>query len=79
VVRGRLQVRVHSPRNRAGTSAVPVVIADAPKVVWALDFQFDSTIDRNDTSSGSALGVKAPSGYDSKCVAGKTFFTNPLN
>ena len=26
-------------------SSVPVVVADAPKVVWALDFQFDSTVD----------------------------------
>jgi hypothetical protein len=32
-----LQVRVHSPRKRAGTSSVPEVSADAPKVVWALD------------------------------------------
>jgi hypothetical protein len=24
---------------------VPEVVADAPKVVWALDFQFDSTTD----------------------------------
>jgi putative transposase len=40
-----LQVRVHSPRKRAGVSSVPQVEADAPKVVWALDFQFDSTID----------------------------------
>ncbi|MGB2811250.1 MAG: IS3 family transposase [Mycobacterium sp.] len=40
-----LQVRVHSPRKRAGTSSVPPVVADAPKVVWAVDFQFDSTID----------------------------------
>ena len=40
-----LQVRVHSPRKRAGVSSVPPVVADAPKVVWALDFQFDSTID----------------------------------
>jgi transposase InsO family protein len=40
-----LQVRVHSPRKRAGTSSAPEVIADAPKVVWALDFQFDSTVD----------------------------------
>ena len=38
-------MRVHSPRKRAGTSSVPEVVADAPKVVWALDFQFDSTID----------------------------------
>jgi len=40
-----LQVRVHSPRKRAGVSSAPPVIADAPKVVWAIDFQFDSTID----------------------------------
>jgi putative transposase len=40
-----LQRRVHSPRKRAGTSSVPEVVADAPKVVWAIDFQFDSTTD----------------------------------
>src|SRR5262245_30364263 len=40
-----LQVRVHSPRKRAGVSSALQVVADAPKVVWALDFQFDSTID----------------------------------
>jgi putative transposase len=40
-----LQVRVHSPRKRAEVSSVPVVEADAPKVVWAIDFQFDSTVD----------------------------------
>lgn len=41
-----LQRRVHSPRKRAGQSSCPPeVTADAPKVVWALDFQFDSTID----------------------------------
>jgi putative transposase len=40
-----LQVRVHSPRKRAGISSVPPVEADAPDVVWAIDFQFDSTID----------------------------------
>lgn len=40
-----LQVRVHSPRRRAGISSVPPVEADAPNVVWAIDFQFDSTID----------------------------------
>ena len=40
-----LQVRVHSPRKRAGVSSIPPVEADAPKVVWAIDFQFDSTID----------------------------------
>lgn len=41
-----LQRRVHSPRKRAGQSTwAPEIEADAPKVVWALDFQFDSTMD----------------------------------
>ena len=40
-----LQVPVRSPRKRAGAATTPQVAADAPKVVWALDFQFDSTID----------------------------------
>ncbi|MGV0627867.1 DDE-type integrase/transposase/recombinase, partial [Mycolicibacter minnesotensis] len=40
-----LQVKVVSPRKRAGISSVPSVEADAPNVVWAIDFQFDSTID----------------------------------
>ncbi|WP_454231480.1 IS3 family transposase [Mycolicibacterium fortuitum] len=40
-----LQVRVRSPRKRAGISSVAPVVADAPKVVWAIDFQFDSTVD----------------------------------
>ncbi|MCP2624674.1 integrase core domain-containing protein, partial [Mycolicibacterium smegmatis] len=40
-----LQVRVHSPRKRAGVSSIPPIEADAPNVVWAIDFQFDSTID----------------------------------
>jgi hypothetical protein len=37
--------RVPSPRKRAGTSSMPEVIADVPKVLWAIDFQFDSTTD----------------------------------
>ncbi len=40
-----LQVRAHHPRKRAGVSSIPAIEADAPKVVWALDFQFDSTTD----------------------------------
>ncbi|WP_375295646.1 IS3 family transposase [Gordonia sp. GONU] len=40
-----LQVRRAPRRKRAGQSSVPVVVADAPNVVWALDFQFDSTVD----------------------------------
>jgi putative transposase len=38
-------VREHHPRKRTGASSVPPIDADAPKVVWALDFQFDSTVD----------------------------------
>ncbi len=42
-----LQVRVRSPRKRAGVSSIPPIDADAPapNVVWAIDFQFDSTVD----------------------------------
>jgi putative transposase len=40
-----LQVGVRSPRKRAGVSSMPSVEADAPNVVWAIDFQFDSTVD----------------------------------
>jgi putative transposase len=40
-----LQVRVRSPRKRAGVSSMPPVQADASNVVWAIDFQFDSTTD----------------------------------
>jgi transposase InsO family protein len=40
-----LQVRAHSPRKRAGSSSVPQTEADASNVVWASDFQFDSTVD----------------------------------
>ena len=36
---------MHSPRKRAGVSSIPPVEADAPNAVWAIDFQFDSTID----------------------------------
>ena len=34
-----------SPRKRAGMSSIPPIEADAPNVVWAIDFQFDSTTD----------------------------------
>jgi transposase InsO family protein len=40
-----LQVKVSSPRKRAGVSSIRPIAADAPNVVWAIDFQFDSTID----------------------------------
>ncbi|KBZ60966.1 hypothetical protein K875_03917 [Mycobacterium [tuberculosis] TKK-01-0051] len=34
-----------SPRKRAGVSSIPPFEADVPNVVWAIDFQFDSTVD----------------------------------
>ena len=40
-----LQVKINSPRKRAGVSSIPSIEADAPNIVWAIDFQFDSTID----------------------------------
>ena len=50
-----LQVRIHHPRKRAGLSSVPQIEADAPKVVWALDFQFDSTVDGKAVKIASML------------------------
>jgi putative transposase len=38
-------VKVISPRKQAGVSSIPPVEPDAPNVVWATDFQFDSTVD----------------------------------
>ena len=40
-----LHRQVYRPRKRAGMSSVPEVVAHAPKAVWAIDFQFDSTVD----------------------------------
>jgi len=40
-----LRVKVRKIRKRAGAGATPLTEADAPKVVWAIDFQFDSTTD----------------------------------
>jgi putative transposase len=45
VARGGLAGAEHSPRKRAGVSSIQPVAADAPNVVWAIDFQFDSTVD----------------------------------
>ena len=38
-------MKVRKIRKRAGASTTPITEADAPKVVWAIDFQFDSTTD----------------------------------
>jgi putative transposase len=40
-----LLCRLHPPRKRVGARTAAQVEADVPKVLWALDFQFDSTID----------------------------------
>lgn len=40
-----LRAKVRKIRKRAGVSTTPITGADAPKVVWAIDFQFDSTTD----------------------------------
>ncbi|OZE92409.1 hypothetical protein CH298_02395 [Rhodococcoides fascians] len=40
-----LQVRIYHPRKRAGISSCTQVEEDTPKVLWAMDFQFDSTVD----------------------------------
>jgi transposase InsO family protein len=50
-----LQRRVYSPRKRAGTSSAPEMVADAAKVVWAIDFQFDSTTDGKAIKIGSMV------------------------
>lgn len=38
-----LQVPQRTRRKRAGASTVPYTPADAPNVVWGIDFQFDTT------------------------------------
>jgi putative transposase len=40
-----LQVAQRRRRKRVGESSGPIIDADAPNVVWAIDFQFDSTAD----------------------------------
>lgn len=40
-----LQVSQRRRRKRVGSSSGPILDADAPNVVWAIDFQFDSTAD----------------------------------
>ncbi|MCD2158147.1 IS3 family transposase [Rhodococcus cerastii] len=40
-----LRVNVRKIRKRAGAGAAPITEADAPKVVWAIDVQFDWTIE----------------------------------
>jgi putative transposase len=52
-------VRVHSPRKRAGVSSIPPVEADAPNVVRAIDFQFDSTIDGRAIKNASMIDEHA--------------------
>ena len=58
-----LQVRVRSPRNRAGVSSIPPIAADAPNVVWAIDFQFGSTVD------GKAIKIASMIDEHTRCLA----------
>lgn len=53
-----LQVRAHHPHKRAGTSSVPAVDADAPKVVWAKDFQCDSTVEGRVVKNASMIDAR---------------------
>ncbi|MEV4129305.1 hypothetical protein [Nocardia sp. NPDC049707] len=50
-----LRARAHSPRKRAGCSTTPLVDTNAPKVVWASDFQFDATVDGRAVKIASML------------------------
>jgi|HubBroStandDraft_3_1064219.scaffolds.fasta_scaffold00006_24 hypothetical protein len=50
-----LQVEVVSPRRRVGVSSIPPIGADAANVVWAIDFQFDSTVEMADQTQDTAL------------------------
>jgi transposase InsO family protein len=40
-----LRVKVNTRRKRTGRSTTRALVADAPDVVWAIDFQFDRTTD----------------------------------
>lgn len=53
-----LQVKTRSARMRPGVSLVTPIEADAPNVVWAIDFQFDSTTDGNAIEIASMIDEK---------------------
>ena len=40
-----MRAKVRKIRKRAGTSTTPITAANAPKVLWAIEVQFDSTTD----------------------------------
>ena len=50
-----LQVRIYHPRKRGGVSSCPQTEADAPNVVWAMDFQFDPTVDGKSVKIASMI------------------------
>lgn len=58
---GGLQVRIYHPRKRACVRSIPQIEDDAPKVVRALDFQFDSTVDGNAIKIASMIDEPPPS------------------
>lgn len=49
-------MRVRSARKRVGVASVPPIEADAPNVVWATDFQFDSATDGKAVKVASTIG-----------------------
>ncbi len=50
-----LQVAQRQRRKRVGVSSGPILDADAPNVVWAIDFQFDSLHDGRRFKIASAV------------------------
>jgi len=50
-----LQVAQRQRRKRVGVSSGPILDADAPNVVWAIDFQFDSLHDGRRSRSRQPL------------------------
>jgi putative transposase len=45
MARRRVAGEGEEPTQAGGVSSIPPIDADAPNVVWAIDFQFDSTVD----------------------------------
>ena len=53
-------MRVHSPRKRGRRVVDPLVVADAPKALWANHVQYDSTIDGTAVKIASMIDEHTP-------------------
>jgi transposase InsO family protein len=76
-----LQVKVVSPRKRAGVSSISAIEADAANVVWAIDLNrshwntlFEARVvigdfkhEHNHRHRHSALGYRTPAEYAAAC------------